>query len=406
MSLIRPIAAYVTKPEHVHSVVAPPLGSISPDEWDQYATTNPLSYLQVMRSAIDASGDRDQLLAAGAAKLQELMEADVFTYHPSPVYLVYRLSSPNHTKLGLIADVAVAGYDDGRVLRHEDTLKDVEQHIADHHAAVGASSNPVALAHSNDRRIADLLRRFSDRKPADVTAASPDGLTQSVWVIDDPAEVAVIDEAYEEHQRLYITDGHHRTAAASRLAAAARAADPGLQEDSDSQYVLAALFAEDQVDVRAYNRCVSDLGDLTPDQLVTRIAERFEIEEIDEPEIPHRKGQIGMTVQGRWYRIRVPEALRGENPYDSLDVTILQQHILAPLLGVTDPSTDHRLHFIGSHLGPHALGRSDCAVGFALYPTSIAEVMAVADAHEIMPPKSTWFEPKPRAGLVVRPIES
>ncbi len=398
---MKPFDCYLPRPELAAQVVAPPYDSLGIDEVRRIVADNPLSFLNVVRAEVDhparTAEERRVLLGETAARLRTLLAEGVFRHHPGPAFLACRLEQHGHTQTGIIADVPLRAYDEGWVKVHELTRRGQEDRLVEYMQVVRANFLPLFLVH---RPVAAV-----DEAVAEAVAAPPlvdldagDELRITVWVVDDPAAVARMREALALVDELYVADGHHRAAAASRFAAAQRAAYPDAGDDEPWQRVLAVLFPSNQLRIHAYHRCVADLGGATPDGLVAALG----AVEVGDG-LPRAPGEVGMRLEGRWYRVALPES---SGPgVAGLDVELLQEHVLGPLLGVDDPRTDPRLEFVPGTRGVEELERlceRGYAVAFALHPIGVDELLAVADRGEVMPPKSTWFAPKLRSGLVVR----
>jgi uncharacterized protein (DUF1015 family) len=301
----------------------------------------------------------------------------------------------------------VREYERDLIKKHEHTRKDKEDDRTRHVSECRANAEPVFLAYRARPGIDRLVERVLARPAAfDFTAA--DGVGHALWVVSDPQEIAALVGGFAEVPCLYVADGHHRTAAAVRTGQAMRAAAPGGRGDEPFEFFMAVVFPHDQLQILDYNRVVKDLNGLSPAQFRARVEERFTVDEPAQarPTAPHT---FGMFLEGRWHRIEArPGTYPAQDPVRGLDASILQDNLLAPVLGIADPRTDRRIDFVGGIRGTGELEkrcREGCAVAFSLYPVSLGELMRVADSGEVMPPKSTWFEPKLRSGLTVRFIE-
>lgn len=407
-SMIRPLGAYLPRPDLADQVVAPQYDNLTIDETHRIVADNPLSFLNVVRSEIDhpehSSDDRRAMLAETAARLRRLLDGEIFDYYEAPVFFVCRLELSGHSQVGIVADVALDAYDRGLVKVHESTRRGQEERLVEYMDLVEATFLPAFLIHRKIDKIDDVLARVVAQTPAiDIQADSE--LRIALWVVSDTEDVAAVQSAFTELDALYIADGHHRAAAASRYAAARRGdAAPGLEP---YEHLTSVLFSADQLVVHPYNRCLTDLGDVTPAELKVGISGLFSLVEVAEGEdpTPNETGDIGMYLEGTWYRITVPPHLREVGGVDGLVVSLLHDHLLEPLLGVVDARTDPRIEFVPGTMGVEELERmcaTHCAVAFAVAPMDIEDLLAVADRGEIMPPKSTWFSPKLRSGLVVR----
>lgn len=406
--LIYPFAGLRPVPECAAEVAAPPYDVLSSAEARQQASGNPLSFLHVSKPEIDLPEGTDpfadSVYAKGSENFRRMIEDSVLIRDPAPCYYVYRLTMGDHTQTGLVGAAPVAAYDENRVRRHEFTRPDKEDDRVRQIDSVDAQTGPVLVVHQPSDDIAAVLNEITAAAPLyDVTR--PDGVGHRIWLVDDSAQIAKVDAAYGALDLLYIADGHHRSAAASRVAGLRRDANPDHRGDEAYNRFLIVAFPADQVRILDYNRVVRDLNDLSPAAFLERLGADFEVTPSDTPARPDRPHTFGMYLAGDWYLLAAlmppgPEAA----PLERLDVGLLTELVLAPVLGVGDPRTDPRIDFVGGIRGLEGLAArvdsGDWAVAFALYPTSMSDLMAVADAGEVMPPKSTWFEPKLADGLV------
>lgn len=411
LPLFRPMTGLRPLPEYADDVAAPPYDVVSFDEARALADGKPWSFLHISRPEIDLPEGTDpyapEVYAAGAENLRRLVDRGVLVRDPVPSFYVYRLTADGHVQTGVVGAASVDAYDSNRVRRHELTRPTKEDDRVLQIDTVGAQTGPVLLAHRPDPRLSALLADSARGAPA-YEVVDRDGVTHAVWAVADPDHTARIQETFEAMDALYIADGHHRSAAASRVAAARREANPYPRGDEAYESFLAVSFPSDEMRILDYNRVVRDLNGLSAEQFLARVGARFRLEPAGGPARPRRKGEVGLYVENRWYRLSaldpLPDAAR-----DSLDVTLLADRLLSPVLGIDDPRTDPRIEFIGGSRGLDELQRrvdtQGFAAAFALYPTSMDELMAVAEAGEIMPPKSTWFEPKLADGLVSNPLD-
>jgi len=406
MPLIRPFAGLRPAPVHASAVLAPPYDVVSREEAAAIAGGNPLSFLHVSRPEIDlpagVSPYDDRVYARGAENFARLIAEGVLRRDPAAGYYVYRLAQGGHAQTGLVAAASVRDYESGRIRRHELTRPDKEDDRTRHIEALNAQTGPAFLTYRQDARIDAMLSAVTSAAPAtDVTAA--DGVRHTLWVVNDPGQAAALGAAFEDVKRLYIADGHHRSAAAARVAAARRAGG-GTGPDPSWEYFLAVMFPDTELRILDYNRVVRDLNGRSETQFLAALGERMDVEAVEGVARPAAPGEFGMCLAGRWYRVRARGALPAD-PVARLDVSVLADQVLGPLLGIGNPRTDPRIDFVGGSRGLQALagrvsGPQAWAVAFALYPTRIEDLLAVADGGGIMPPKSTWFEPKLADGLV------
>ncbi|GBC80509.1 hypothetical protein HRbin09_01749 [bacterium HR09] len=411
MSDIWPFRALRPRPELAAEVAAPPYDVVSSEEARQLARGKPYSFLHINKPEIDLPSEvdlyDDRVYAQGARNLRRFMAEGVFVREQEPRFYVYQQSMGSHVQAGVVAAVSVAEYDAGLIKRHELTRKDKEDDRTRHVDELNANDEPVFLTYRQLAAVDALVNQVRASAPLyDFVAA--DGIGHRVWAV--PTELsAALQKAFQQVPALYVADGHHRTAAAARVGRERKAKNPHHRGDEPYNYFMAVLFPHNQLQILDYNRVVKDLGGLSAEAFLSKVAEKFRVEKASSgrPEKPH---QFGMHLQGQWYRLEaIPGTFRADDPIGSLDVSILQENLLAPVLGIADPRTDKRIDFIGGIRGLAALEQrvaEGWAVAFALYPTSLEQVMAVADAGLIMPPKSTWFEPKLRSGLLVRTLDT
>jgi uncharacterized protein (DUF1015 family) len=390
-------------PGRAADVLAPPYDVLSSAEARDRAKGKPWSFLHVSKAEIDLDPNIDSHDDAVYAKARDnfrRMIADgVLVRDDKPGYYVYRLTWQGRVETGFAAIASIAAYAENRIRRHELTTPVKEDDRVHQIEAVDAQTGLVMLAYPTAATIDALLARAAAEEPAiDVTA--DDGVRHELWVIDDAATIQALTRAVEALPALYIADGHHRSAAALRIAQAR-----GLKDG----YFLAVLLPQQQMTILDYNRVLRDLNGLTPEQALNEIGRRYTIEASDQPVSPTRADEVGMVLARRWHRLALkPElvaaAAQSADPVARLPVTLLARNIIEPIFGVTDPRRDKRIDFVGGGRGLGELERlvtsGAMAVAFALYPTQMTDLMAVADAGAIMPPKSTWFEPKLADGMV------
>ncbi len=403
MTLIKPFRALRPAPGRAAEVLAPPYDVLSSAEARERAAGKPWSFLHVSKAEIDlaeAIDPYDPAVYAKAAKnLQHMIGAGVLIRDDKPSYYVYRLTWRGHVETGFAAVASVAAYGENRIRKHELTTIAKEDDRVRQIEAVRAQTGPVMLAYPTAPDVDALLARAAAGLPeVDVTA--DDGVRHQLWVIADDGSIAELTRAIDALPALYIADGHHRSAAAERIAKTRGGA--GLHS-----YFLAVLLPQSQMTILDYNRVLRDLNGHGADALLAEIGQRYAIAQSDQAVRPQSAGEVGMVLGGRWYRLTLrPEILKnaGDDPVARLPVTLLARNIIEPVFNVTDPRRDKRIDFVGGGRGLAELERlvasGQMAVAFALYPTQMSDLMAVADAGEIMPPKSTWFEPKLADGMV------
>jgi uncharacterized protein (DUF1015 family) len=408
MSLIQPFAGLRPAPGRAAEVAAPPYDVLNTAEARRLVAGRPWSFLHISRAEVDLSEDTDpyapEVYAKARENLEQMLAEGVLVRDPEPRYYVYRLIMGDHVQTGLVVSASVADYDAGRIKKHEFTRPSKEDDRVRQIQALDAQTGPVLLVYHATPDIDQTLAAVvADERPeVDVTAA--DGVRHQLWPILGRGVIEHLTQAFERLDSLYIADGHHRSAAASRVAASRRVWDSETAAESDPGF-LAVVFPHNQMRILDYNRLVRDLNGLDVGSFLERLAVSFVIESSAAPVAPERPGVFGMYLQAVWYRLTLSDSLPpAADPVAALDVSRLQEHLLGPILGIQDPRRDDRIDFVGGIRGLAGLtarvDSGEMAVAFALHPTRLEELMAVADRGEVMPPKSTWFEPKLADGLV------
>jgi uncharacterized protein (DUF1015 family) len=401
MSALFPFLALRPAPDAAARVASVPYDVVTADEARALATGNPLSFLHVTRSEIDLPAGTHPYDAAvyarAAENLRRLTAAAPLVVEADPALYCYRLRMGTHEQTGVAGCFAVDEYDRGLIKKHERTRRDKEDDRTRHITTVGAQTGLVLLTYRAHADIDAIVARVTAGPPLyDVVAA--DDVRHVVWRVPGRDEAALVD-AFGAIDALYIADGHHRAASASRACEARGGA-------GESSRFVAVAFPDAAMQVLPYNRVVADLGGRTPDALVQAIRSVARVS--DGAPVPARAGEAAMFLAGRWYRLELPSAAPGTPRADTLDVAILQERVLAPIFGIADPRTDRRIDFVGGIRGTTELERlvssGRAAVAFSMHPVGVGDLMAIADEGGIMPPKSTWFEPKLRDGLLVHAI--
>jgi uncharacterized protein (DUF1015 family) len=411
MSRIEPFRAYRPRPDHAERIASPPYDVVSSEEARAMAAGNPLSFLHVGKPEIDLDPSvplyDDRVYAKGVENLRRLIDSGELVRDPSPCLYLYQQRMGDHVQVGVVGACSVEEYEQDLIKKHEITRKDKEDDRTRHVTECNANAEPVFLTYRASREI-DAVVDGIRRRPPVYDFVSDDAIGHTVWVVDDPAEIGSLVRLFAEVPCLYVADGHHRTASAVRHGQKMRASDPGRSPAAPYEWFMAVVFPHDQVQILDYNRVVKDLNGLSTDAFLARVAERFDIRPADDPK-PPKPRTFGMFLEGKWHRL---EARAGtypaSDPVRGLDASILQENLLSPVLGIADLRTDKRIDFVGGIRGMGELEKrcqAGWAVAFALHPTSLDQLMAVADAGAVMPPKSTWFEPKLRSGLLVRILD-
>jgi uncharacterized protein (DUF1015 family) len=399
LPLIQPFRALRPVPERAAEVLAPPYDVLSSREARIRAQGKPFSFLHVSKPEIDFDPAIDPysraVYAKGAANLKHMVAAGVLMRDAAPCYYVYRLTRQGRTQTGLACVASLVDYASNRIRKHELTTPVKEDDRVRQIEAVNAQTGPVMIAYPRAPEIDALLAAATAGKP-DVDVTADDGVRHQLWVVSDTATTERLTGAFDALPAVYIADGHHRSAAAARVAAA--------RGKGAALYFLAVLFPEREMVILDYNRVVKDLNALSSEQFLAALRKDFTVAEQAQPARPAAANEYGMYLAG-WYRLTLrPELIPRSDPIGRLPVTMLARHVIEPLLGIGDPRTDKRIDFVGGARGLEGLAArvdsGEMAVAFALYPTQMRDLMAVADAGAIMPPKSTWFEPKLADGMV------
>jgi uncharacterized protein (DUF1015 family) len=405
MTLIKPFAGLRPVDERASDVIAPPYDVLSSAEARVMANNRPWSFLHISKAEIDLPEDTDPhdpaVYEMAATNLRRMLEAGILRRDPDPCYYVYRLVMGGHRQTGLVAVACVDDYDNNRIRKHEFTRPDKEDDRVRQIEALKAQTGPVLLAYPSRPHIDNLLETIA-AAPPDVDLVADDGIGHSLWVVRDDARIEAITRAFDMMDALYIADGHHRSAAASRVAAGRRGQGAG--DAGSAGYFLAVVFPHNQMKILDYNRVVRDLNGMSPETFLASLSGYFAVSPLADACRPRAPAEFGMYLAGQWYRLNIHPERIPEEPVRRLDVSLLAENLLAPILGITDPRRDRRIDFVGGIRGLEELERrvdsGEMRVAFTLYPTRMEDLMAVADAGEVMPPKSTWFEPKLADGLV------
>ena len=407
MAVIVPFKALRPAREHVGKVASCAYDVIDSDEARVLVKENPKSFLHVVKAEIDLPEHTDpydqSVYEKARENLERLVREKVLFIEGTPSFYVYRQKMGNHVQHGIVACADISEYEAGRIKKHELTRAEKEADRTRHIDVVDAQTGPVFLTY----RAVDSI----DRLVADVVEGAPeydfradDGITHTVWIVSEEQAVRKIREAFSAIPSLYIADGHHRAASSQAVRTVRRSRNRNHRGDEEYNYMMAVLFPHDQLHVMAYNRVVKDLCGLTSSAFLERIAREFVVTDDPGRGVPAALHQYSMYLDSRWYRLSLKnEPPEGERIVESLDASILQNMMLSPVLGIEDVRRDERIRFVGGIRGTGELERlvdsGDWAVAFSLYPVTVEQLMSVADGGEIMPPKSTWFEPKLRSGI-------
>jgi uncharacterized protein (DUF1015 family) len=412
MAIIKPFRAYRPPREVAPMVAAFPYDVMNTAEARDMAKGNEYSFLHISRPEIDLPLNTDPysmgVYLKGRENLQKFIYNRTLVQEEIPCYYVYRQRMGSITQTGLVVCAGVDDYQSGVIKKHELTRADKEEDRVRHIDYLDANDEPVFYTYrsaSGNRAIADQIEKIVARE-AIYDFTTDDGLTHTLWVIDDQEEIARLTSHFAAIQYLYVADGHHRSAAASRVRELRRNGNTSHNGEEEYNFFLTVIFPDIEMNVMPYNRVVKDLNGHNIAEFMVAISRRFEISPVRQPLQPRNRHQFGMFLSGKWYELLPKEGSFDEaDAVAALDVSILQDNLLSPVLGVRNPRNDQRIHFVGGIRGLEELERlvnsGEYEVAFSLYPTSVGELIELADAGKIMPPKSTWFEPKLRSGLFV-----
>ena len=412
MAEIRPFRCIRPSKEVASAVAALPYDVYDRKEAKEIVKKNPLSFLAVDRAETQFEDGKNpyapEVYEQAARTLKRWQQEGILTEDESPFYYLYELVMEGRAQTGIVACASVDDYRCGVIARHENTREEKEQDRIRHVDVTNAHTGPIFLAYRSQEELNGLVALEKKKTPL-YDFISEDGICHRVWKIEDPQKAEEIHCIFSGIPRVYIADGHHRAASAVKVAAMRREANPSWTGNEEFNYFLSVLFPDDQLMIMPYNRVVQDLNGLTREEFLKKTERYFVVTERGRKAFsPEQKGQVGMYLDGSWYQLDARPEICTDDPVKGLDVSILQDRILGPLLGIGDPRTDSRIRFVGGIRGLSELERlvdSGAAVAFSMYPTSIRELFEVADAGLLMPPKSTWFEPKLRSGLFIHAIE-
>ena len=411
MATIRPFCCVRPEKSVAHRVAALPYDVYNRQEARAEVEREPLSFLKIDRAETGFPDSVDTYAPEVYRRAGELLQKDiadgVYIRDTESSYYVYELTMDGRTQTGLAACAAVDDYVNNVIKKHENTREDKEIDRITHVDTCNAQTGPIFLAYRSHETINEVVAEVKEREPLyDFLAV--DGVGHRVWKICDRTDVERISRAFDGIGQIYIADGHHRAASAVKVGLRRREQHPDYEGTEEFNYFLSVLFPHDQLMIMDYNRTVKDLNGLAEEEFLKRVSQCFGLEESGTPVRPEKKGSFGMYLGGQWYRLMAKESLfAGKDAVGMLDVSVLQDYLLAPVLGIGDPRTDARIDFVGGIRGLEELERradTDMKVSFSLYPTSITELFDVADQNLLMPPKSTWFEPKLRSGLFIHEI--
>jgi len=412
MATFKPFRALRPKPEYAKDVASRPYDVLNAQEARQEAEGNKYSFLRVIKPELELPDDIDPYGAnvynQGLENLNFLRSEQIIEKDATPSFYIYRLTMDGREQTGIVGCCHYQEYYDGHIKKHELTRTAKENDRVRHVETQNANAEPVFFSYRGLDSINQVITNATQSDPVyDFTA--DDGIRHELWVIDDESSISRIENDFKSVPDLYVADGHHRTAAAARVGQQKKDNNPDHDGTEEYNFFMAVLFSDDQLKIFDYNRVVQDLNGMSTDQFKEKLQRIFEISELESAQSPSIKGVFSMYLDKKWYSLNPKEVISSDNPKENLDVTLLSEKVLDPILGIQDLRKDTRIDFVGGIRGLSELeGRVDSgemAVAFALFPVSMAELLAIADAGEIMPPKTTWFEPKLRSGLFIHELQ-
>lgn len=408
MAVFRSFRAFRPADEYQSQIPALPYDVMSSDEAREMVKGNPFSFLHIDRAEIDLPLGTDiydkSVYEKAKANLDSLEGSGALIQDDSPCFYIYKQVMQGRTQVGIVGCASIDDYIDNVIKKHEHTLAKKEQDRINHVNICNANTGPIFLTYRKNDGITELVNSWMDsHKP--VYDFVSDGVNQTVWVVDDFTVTTEISRLFDSVPAMYIADGHHRCASAVRVGQMRREATPDYNGNEEFNFFLAVAFPDEELEIMDYNRVVKDLNGYTREEFLGEVSKAFDIEKTDGRCKPDKKHTFGMLLGEQWYRLTAKESIINEtDPVSRLDVSILQNSLLDPILGIKNPKNDSRIDFIGGIRGLSELekrAKSDMELAFAMYPTTVEDLMAIADAGMIMPPKSTWFEPKLLSGLFI-----
>lgn len=409
MAQFRPFKAFRPLPEYAHEVAAKPYDVLNSDEARQEAKGHPFSFLHIGKPEIDIDPSVNlydpQVYKKGKENLEKLIHDGILVQDNEPYFYVYAQTMNNRIQYGLVGCASVDDYWKDVIKKHEKTRKDKEEDRSEHVRVTNAHTGPIFLTYRDNSTIDSIVAKIVEQKP-DNDLVAADGIRHQSWVIRDKNTNNKIQEILASIDNFYVADGHHRSAAAGIVGRERQKANPNHKGDEEYNFFLSVLFPASQLYIMDYNRLVKDLNGNTKEEFFDKVKKNFSITEVNNQFKPNKKGDIGLYIDNKWYKITAnQDLLNNPDPVESLDVAILQKYVLDAILGIEDPRTSKRVDFVGGIRGLDELERrvnsKEMVLAFAMYATSTDELMSIADAGKIMPPKSTWFEPKLRDGLFI-----
>lgn len=412
MAVIRQFKAIRPTPEMAEKVAALPYDVVNSEEAAEMVIGNPYSFLHVDKAEIDLPAGTDiyspEVYEKAKSNLKKMITDGVLVQDEKPMLYVYELTMDGRSQTGLVACTSIDEYMQGVIKKHELTREDKEQDRIRHVDICNANTGPIFLAYRTVDEISEIVDNVKKNAPVyDFTAE--DGIIHRAWIIDNEETINRLVKLFKDVPNLYIADGHHRNASAAKVGLKRRNENPNYTGDEEFNYYLAVIFPSDQLKILDYNRVVKDLNGLSEEEFIKKLSEKFDIVETEGRAKPDKAYDFGMYMDGKWYMLTAKDEIKSKDAVKGLDVSILQDNVLIPILGIGDIRTDKRIDFVGGIRGLGELEKrvdsGEMKVAFAMYPTSIEQLMTIADENKIMPPKSTWFEPKLRSGLFIHSLD-
>lgn len=414
MAVVRPFKAIRPRKDLAEKVAALPYDVMDSDEAREMVKGNPYSFLHVDKAEIDLDKNIDlydkKVYEKASANLNKMVSDGVLVEENKPCLYIYRLIMNGKSQTGIVGCTSVDEYMNNIIKKHEFTRAEKEQDRINHVDYCDAHTGPIFLTYRNRKDLHDIMDAWTKKEPV-YNFKAEDGISHIVWVIDDEATINKIKELFGKIDYLYIADGHHRAASAVKVGAKRRQENPNYTGEEEFNFFLSVIFPDSDLNVMDYNRVVKDLNGLSSKEYMDKVSEKFEISEYNGEGCfkPTSKNTYGMYLDNKWYKLTAKQGTFNPNdPVERLDVSILQNNLLRPILGIEDPRTDKRIDFIGGIRGLKELEKrvhEGMKVAFSMYPTTVDDLMSIADAGKVMPPKSTWFEPKLRSGLFVHKLK-
>ena len=411
MATIRPFKAFRPAEGLAEKIAALPYDVYNREEACEVVKKNPYSFLAIDRAETQFDSKTDTYAPVVYEKARELLTMQIqegrFVQDESPCYYLYEQTMEGRSQTGIVACASIDDYCNNIIKKHENTRADKEQDRINHVDICNMQTGPIFLAYRSNEVLQSIMLQVKETAPV-YDFISEDGIGHKVWIVADEDRIQKMQSAFAGISAIYIADGHHRCASAVKVGLKRREEHPDYTGEEEFNYFLSVLFPDEELHILDYNRVVKDLNGLTKEEFLAKVAECFTVEEKGAAAYrPEEKGKFGMYLDGKWYCLTASEEIRSSDAVEGLDVSILQNHLLGPILCIEDPKTDKRIDFVGGIRGLAELERradSDMKLAFSMYPTSINELFDVADDSRLMPPKSTWFEPKLRSGLFLHSL--